>query len=106
MKPLFPMVAALSVGIAVTACAQYREQAVVAPFDRSTSPTVPDSADTRAQDQKTRASPSTNNGLSRSVANDLGYGNWRTSNGFNSDPANPSGAPGPATITSAGGSGI
>jgi hypothetical protein len=100
------MAAALSLGVAATACAQYREQAVVAPYDRSTGPTVPDSADTRAQDQMTQVSPSTNNGLTGSEANDLGYGHWRTSDGLNSDADNPSGAPGPGTITGTGRSGI
>lgn len=100
MKPLALIAAAMTFGLAAAACAQSTQQAVVAPVDRSTGPTVPGSGDTRTQDQNTTASPSTNNGTARSEANDLGYGNWRTSNGLNSDPDNPSGAPGPSTITS------
>lgn len=98
MRPLFPIAAALVLG-ATGACAQNTQQAV-APLDQSTGPTVPGSGDTRTHDQNTAVSPSTNNGTARSEANDLGYGNWRTSNGFNSDPDNPSGAPGPSTIAS------
>lgn len=48
----------------------------------------------------TIVSPSTDNATSRSQAKGLGYGNWRTSNGFNSDSSNPSGAPGPSTTAS------
>jgi hypothetical protein len=101
MKPLFLIAAAMTLSIATTACAQ-NQQAVLAP-DRATGPTMttgPSSGDTRVQDQNTAVSPSTNNGMSKSTANDLGYGNWRTSDGLNSDPNNPSGAPGPSTITS------
>lgn len=98
MRPLFLIAAAVTLS-ATMACAQNSRQAVVAPLDGSTGPTVPGSGDTRMQDQNTAASPSTNNGTARSEANDLGYGNWRTSNGLNSDPDNPSGAPGPSTIT-------
>ena len=103
MRLLFPIAVATTLGIATAACAQTDQQAVVAPFDQSTGPTVPGSGDTRVQDQNTVVSPSTNNATARSTANDLGYGNWRTSNGFNSDPNNPSGAPGPATTTSGSG---
>ena len=102
MKPLFLIAAAMTLSVATTAYAQ-SQQAVLAPLDSSTGPTIttgPGSGDTRVQDQNTAVSPSTNNGTSRSEANDLGYGNWRTSNGLNSDPNNPSGAPGPSTITS------
>ncbi|HZY51854.1 MAG TPA: hypothetical protein VFE73_01380 [Reyranella sp.] len=98
MKSLCLIAAAMTFGLAAAACAQ-TQQAVVAPLDRSTGPTVPGSGDTRMQDQNTAVSPSTNNGTAQSIANDLGYGNWRTSDGFNSDPENPSGAPGSATIT-------
>jgi len=98
MRPLFLIAAALSLGLGATACAQNAQQAA-APFDRSTGPTVPGSADTRAQDAQTQVPSSVNNGTARSVANDLGYGNWRTSNGFNADPDNPSGAPGAGVIT-------
>ena len=98
MRPLFLMAAAMALGFG--AIAQTPQRAMAAPDDRSTGPTVPDSADTRAQDQTTQVSPSVSNGMSRSEANDLGYGNWRASNGFNADPENPSGgAPGPGTIT-------
>lgn len=101
MKPLFLIAAAMTLGIATTACAQSTQQAVVAPVDRSTGPTMSTgTTDTRQLDQSTAVSPSTNNGTARSHANDLGYGNWRTSDGLNSDPNNPSGAPGPSTITS------
>jgi hypothetical protein len=100
MKALFLIAAAMTLGAATAACAESTQQALAAPIDRSTGPTVPSSGDTRMQDQNTAVSPSTNNGTGRSQANDLGYGNWRTSNGFNSDPNNPSGAPGPSTITS------
>jgi hypothetical protein len=101
MKPLFLIAAAMSLSVATTACAQTTQQAVVAPVDRSTGPTVSTgTSDTRLLDQNTAVSPSTNNGTARSSANDLGYGNWRTSDGLNSDPNNPSGAPGPSTITS------
>jgi hypothetical protein len=103
MKALFLIAAATTLTFGTAACAQNNGQAVVAPFDRSTGPVVPGSGDTRMQDQNTAVSPSTNNGTSQSRANDLGYGSWRTSNGFNSDPNNPSGAPGPSTITSGGG---
>ena len=99
MKSLCLIAAAMTFGLAAPAWAQTR-QAVVAPLDRSTGPTVPGSGDTRMQDQSTAVSPSTDNGTDRSTANDLGYGNWRTSSGLNSDPDNPSGAPGPSTITS------
>lgn len=99
MRPLFLMAATMTLGVTTMACAQ-NQQAVVAPLDQSTGPTIPSAGDTRMQDQNTAVSPSTNNGTSRSQANDLGYGNWRTSNGFNSDAGNPSGAPGPSTITS------
>ena len=99
MRPLFLIATAMTLGGATVACAQ-SQQAVVAPLDRSTGPTIPGAGDTRMQDQNTAVSPSTNNGTSRSQANDLGYGSWRTSNGFNSDSSNPSGAPGPSTITS------
>jgi hypothetical protein len=102
MRLLFLIGAAMTLGVGTMACAQTR-QAVVAPIDRSTGPTVPGAGDTRMQDQNTAVSPSTNNGTVRSQANDLGYGNWRTSNGFNSDSSNPSGAPGPGTITSGSG---
>ncbi len=98
MRPFFLIAAVLSLGVGA-ACAQGTQQAVAPSLDRSTGPIVPDSGDTRAQDARTQVSPSTNNGTARSVANDLGYGNWRTSNGLNSDPDNPSGAPGPGTIT-------
>ena len=98
MRPLFLIAAALTLG-ATAACAQNSQQAVVGPVDRSTGPTVPSATDTRVQDANTAISPSTNAGTSRSVANDLGYGNWRTSDGLNSDPENPNGAPGPSTIT-------
>lgn len=100
MRPLFPIAVAVTLGVSAAACAQSNQQAVVAPIDQTTGPTVPGSGDTRAQDQSTAVSPSTDYGTARSQANDLGYGNWRTSNGFNSDPNNPSGAPGPSTITS------
>jgi len=104
MKPIFLIAAAMTLSVATAACAQnQKEQAVMAPFDRTGGPTVatgPSSGDTRSQDQNTAVSPSTNNGTARSTANDLGYGSWRTSNGLNSDPNNPSGAPGPSTITS------
>jgi hypothetical protein len=100
MRPPLSLIAAATVfGLSAAACAQ-SQQAVVAPVDSSTGPTVPGASDTRVQDQNTAVSPATNNGTARSRANDLGYGNWRTSNGFNSDPNNPSGAPGPSTITS------
>ena len=99
MRPLLLIAAALSLGFGAAACAQNSQQAMASSIDRSTGPTVPDSGDTRAQDARNPVSPSTNNGTAQSVANDLGYGNWRTSNGFNSDPENPSGAPGSATIT-------
>jgi hypothetical protein len=102
MRPLLLIAAAMSLGLTTAACAQ-SQQAVLAPLDQSTGPTVPGSGDTRMQDQNTAVSPSTNNGTSQSLANDLGYGNWRTSNGLNSDPNNPSGAPGPSTITSGSG---
>ena len=100
MKPLPLLAAAMTFGLVAAACAQNAQQAVVAPIDRTTGPTVPGSGDTRMQDQSTTVSPAINNGTARSEANDLGYGNWRTSNGLNSDPDNPSGAPGPSTITS------
>jgi hypothetical protein len=100
MKPLFLTAAAMTFGLAAAACAQNAQQAVVAPVDRTTGPTVPGSGDTRMKDQGTAVPPATNNGTARSEANDLGYGNWRTSNGLNSDPDNPSGAPGSSTITS------
>jgi hypothetical protein len=103
MKALFLIAAATVLTLGTAACAQNREQAVVAPFDRNAGPVMPGSGDTRMRDQNTAVSPATNNGTSRSQANDLGYGNWRTSNGFNSDPNNPSGAPGPSTITSGAG---
>ena len=102
MRPLFLIAAAMTLSVGTVACAQTR-QAVMAPIDQSTGPTVPGAGDTRMQDQNTAVSPSTNNGTARSQANDLGYGNWRTSNGFNSDSSNPSGAPGPSTITSGSG---
>jgi len=89
----------MSLGFGAAACAQSTQQAAAPPSDRSTGPTVPSSSDTRAQGAQTQVSPSTNNGLTGSVANDLGYGNWRTSNGLNSDPDNPSGAPGPGVLT-------
>ena len=101
MRLLFLIAAAMTL-VGTMACAQTR-QAVVAPIDQSTGPTVPGAADTRMQDQNTVVSPSTNNGTARSQANDLGYGNWRASSGFNSDSSNPSGAPGPGTITSGSG---
>jgi hypothetical protein len=100
MRLLFPVAIAMAFGVGMAACAQTSQQAVVAPVDSATRATVPGSGDTRMQDQNTAVSPSTNNGTARSRANDLGYGNWRTSNGYNSDPDNPSGAPGPSTITS------
>lgn len=99
MRPLFLLAAALSLGFGATVCAQNTQQAMAPSIDRSTGPTVPDSGDTRAQDAQAQVSSSINNGTAPSDANDLGYGNWRTSNGFNSDPDNPSGAPGPGTIT-------
>jgi hypothetical protein len=101
MKSLFLMAAALTLSIGTAACAQSTEQAVLS--DHSTGPTVSaGTSDTRQLDHSTAVSPSTNNGTAKSTANDLGYGNWRTSDGLNSDPNNPSGAPGPSTITSAG----
>jgi hypothetical protein len=102
MKAFLVIAAVATLTVGTAACAQTSGQAVLAPIDQSTSPTLPGSADTRLQDQGTAVSPSTNNATSQSTANDLGYGNWRTSNGFNSDPSNPSGAPGPSTITSGG----
>jgi opacity protein-like surface antigen len=100
MKALLVLAAVATLTVGTAACAQTSGQAVLT--DQGTPPTLPGSGDTRMQDQGTAVSPSTNNGTSQSEANDLGYGNWRTSNGFNSDQSNPSGAPGPSTITSGG----
>jgi hypothetical protein len=55
MRPLFP-IAAATLGVATVACAQNR-QAVVAPLDRSTGPTVPGAGDPRMQDQNMAVSP-------------------------------------------------
>ena len=103
MRLLFLMAAALSVGFRTTVCAQRTQQAVAPSLDLSTGPTVPDSGDTCVRDAQTYGSPSTNNGTARFEANDLGYGNWRTSNGLNSDPDNPGGTLGPGTITNSSG---
>jgi hypothetical protein len=100
MKALLVLAAFATLAVGTAACAQTSGQAVLT--DQRTPSTLPGSGDTRMQDQGTAVSPSTNNGTSQSEANDLGYGNWRTSNGFNSDSSNPSGAPGPSTITSGG----
>jgi hypothetical protein len=58
----------MSLGVATVARAQSTQQAVVAPFERSTGLTVPGSGDTRIQDRNTAVSPSTNNGTARSDA--------------------------------------
>ncbi len=93
MRPLFLIAAALTLG-ASAACAQNSPQAVVAPLDRSTGPTVPD---TRVQDQNRTISPSTNDGKANS--NGVGSGDWRASSGLNSDPGNPDGVPSSSTST-------
>src|SRR5436190_809296 len=75
------------------AIAQTSSDIAVAPPRRSTGPTV---QDTRQLDQNTALPPSTS--AAPGGGNSIGYGNWRTSDGFNIDPNNPSGAPGSSSI--------
>jgi hypothetical protein len=75
------------------AIAQTSSDIAVAPPRGSTGPTV---QDTRQLDQNTALPPSTS--AAPGGGNSIGYGNWRTSDGFNIDPNNPSGAPGSSSI--------
>jgi hypothetical protein len=76
------------------ACAQTSESIAVAPPARRTGPTV---QDTRQLDQNAALPPSSSS-VAPATGNSLGYGNWRTSDGLNADPNNPSGAPGPSWV--------
>jgi hypothetical protein len=106
MKHLF-LIAATALGTA--ACSQSSHQAALAAPDSSPGysaastayapSATADSADTRKMDQTVTPSPYGGNGTAAvRGASNLGSTNWRTSDGFNTDPNNPSGAPGPSTV--------
>jgi hypothetical protein len=90
MKRIFAIAATVAaVGGSLPAIAQTQQNIAVAPADRSTGPTI---MDPRSADQNTTLPPS-----HTTKSNDVTSGNWRTSDGFNNDPNNPSGAPGPSS---------
>ena len=93
MKPISVIAAAAALCSSTPAYAQTSENIAVAPPNRSTGPTVPD---TRQVDQQTMTTPGAS-AAAPATANDPSYGNWRTSDGLNADPNNPSGAPGPSS---------
>jgi hypothetical protein len=93
MKAIFAIAAAVAaMGSGLPAGAQTQPNIAVAPADRSTGPTI---LGPRSVDQNTTMPPP--NSAATSNANDVNYGNWRTSDGFNNDPNNPTGAPGPSS---------
>jgi hypothetical protein len=101
MKTLTLMAATAMVFIGSAACAQSTDQAVVGPTDRGTGPIAnpaPSRADTRQLDQDAAVPPANNTAPGQTQSSDMGNTSWRASNGFNSDPNNPNGAPGPSTI--------
>jgi hypothetical protein len=79
---------------AAAAQAQTSGNIAVAPSTGSTGPTVPD---TRQIDQNTIQPPSSSAAPTNANPTNS-YGNWRTSDGLNADPNNPSGAPGNSSI--------
>jgi len=92
MKPTLIIVAAAALCGGLPACAQ--SSIAVAPPSTSTGPTVPD---TRQVDQSTIQPPGSSAAPTNGNTTN-NYGNWRTSDGFNADPNNPSGAPGNSSV--------
>src|SRR5512133_1480264 len=93
MKSIFVIAGAAALLGSLPVCAQTSDLAV-APPARSTGPTVPD---TRQVDQNTAVPPSMTAAPSPTDST-AGHGNWRSSDGLNADPNNPSGAPGPSSV--------
>ena len=93
MKPALLIVAAAAFCGGLPACAQTSGNIAVAPSVGSTGPTV----DTRQVDQNTMQLPSSSAAPTNANPTNT-YGNWRTSDGFNADPNNPSGAPGNSSV--------
>lgn len=92
MKSALIVAAAAALCGGLPALAQSADSIAVAPPSTSTGPTVPD---TRKVDQNTiqpPGSPATTNSTTPR------YGNWRSSDGLNTDPNNPDGAPGNSSV--------
>jgi hypothetical protein len=88
------IVAAAALCGGLPAWAQTPGNIAVAPSTGSTGPTVPDTRQvdqTAIQPPSSSAAPTSANPTNRS-------GNWRTSDGLNADPNNPSGAPGNSSV--------
>jgi hypothetical protein len=90
------MCVALSLAALLVGSTAYAETSdlAVAPPGRSTGPTIPDA---RQVDQNTAGAPAPAAAPSPQDSSQ-GYGSWRTSDGLNADPNNPSGGPGPSSI--------
>jgi hypothetical protein len=94
MKPALIIVAAAGLCGGLPASAHTSGGVAVAPSVGSTGPTVPD---TRQVDQSTIQPPSSSAAPINANPTNT-YGNWRTSDGLNADPNNPSGAPGNSSV--------
>jgi hypothetical protein len=91
MKSIFTLAAAAVCGITL-GCDQTTRNAAAPPADGSTVSAAA-APDTRRVDQQTMATADTTV-VPATTTNSSVYGNWRTSDGFNADPDNASGAPG------------
>jgi hypothetical protein len=96
MKALIAIATAAALCAGLPAGAQTRELAVAPPATPGTGVNAPSISDTRAVDQNTLKIPS-DSAAPATTTNNPSYDNWRTSSGFNADPNNPSGAPGPSS---------
>jgi hypothetical protein len=98
MKPALIIVAAATLCGGPPAWAQTSGNVAAAPPSTSTGPTVPD---IRQIDQNTIRPPGQPPSSSATPTNanpTTTYGNWRTSDGLDADPNNPSGAPGNSSV--------